>query len=797
MSKFSPLFNLKYFSLISFLSGIFGTIFYFASPPVTLAQISPTSDGTGTTTSIQGNHININGGSLSADGRNLFHSFQQFGLNSQQIANFLANPQIRNILGRVVGGDPSVINGLIQVTGSNANLYLMNPSGFMFGAGASLNLGGSFTATTANGIQFGENWFNALGDNTYSSLLGNPTGFAFTMDNPGIIINEGDLEVNLGQNINLIGGTVINTGNISAPQGNIIIAAIPGTNFLRISIPGNLLSLEIEIEGLEQLNSLPNDFNLPITSLPDLLTIGKSEYLEINTDNNLQLTNLDIEIPNQSGLAIASGNINATGGGVGIFGETVGVIDAEINVSGENGGGNILIGGDFQGKGIVPNANLTVVDQNSNLKADALLTGDGGNVIVWADHITRFYGNITATGGSITGDGGFVEISGKNYLDFDGGVNVSANNGLSGSILFDPRDISIIAPAGGGNNNSEVSDNQVLFGDGNNANDDFTIHNTALTALNGNILLQATRDITLASDATLNFTNQLSTETITFQANRNITINGTITTQGANLNFSADDDGNNSGTFTLNNTIATNNGNVVISGADVVLQNNALINSSAGNITLQPSTISRTIGIGTNANSDFSLNNTELRNRINSSGTLIIGRSDGNAEISINDNTSGSNNTLSLNNTNYNLTIQGGQVRLQDNLTLNTDKILTINTNGLIYIDGDVDEGINIAGNSSLIINASGSVGNSTNFLPTNVANLNVTTNNNNQFLREANSLSSINLNAGSGNITLNLTNGNLLDADSDPDIRANLASITVNGILVIILMLLTPMLIS
>ncbi|HCA93466.1 MAG TPA: hypothetical protein DEP38_01955, partial [Cyanobacteria bacterium UBA9226] len=80
-------------------------------------SITPAQDGTGTNVTTEGNIHNINGGSLSGDGANLFHSFEQFGLSQGEIANFLANPNLVNILGRIGGGNPSVINGLIQVTG--------------------------------------------------------------------------------------------------------------------------------------------------------------------------------------------------------------------------------------------------------------------------------------------------------------------------------------------------------------------------------------------------------------------------------------------------------------------------------------------------------------------------------------------------------------------------------------------------------------------------------------------------------------------------------------------------------
>ena len=87
--------------------------------------IIPANDGIGTIAEPEGNTIEIRGGTVSRDGANLFHSFEQFGLNSNQIANFISHPEIQNILGRIVGGNPSIINGLIQVTGGNSHLFLL------------------------------------------------------------------------------------------------------------------------------------------------------------------------------------------------------------------------------------------------------------------------------------------------------------------------------------------------------------------------------------------------------------------------------------------------------------------------------------------------------------------------------------------------------------------------------------------------------------------------------------------------------------------------------------------------
>lgn len=282
--------NIFILTFLSFTSLVTGEIGLFTPSQTATAQITPAADGTNTQITPNGNQFNIQGGQKSGDGTNLFHSFQQFGLTQGQTANFISNPNIRNILGRVVGGDASLINGIIQVTGGNVNLFLMNPAGIVFGANSSLNIPGSFTATTATGIGFGNNWFSAVGTNNYTDLVGNPNTFAFTNLQPGGIINLGNLAVNQGQNISLLGGTVLSAGQLAAPGGNIMVAAVPGQSLVRISQPGNLLSLEIQPQSVA--GSLPQSWVLPVASLPQLLTGGggSATGVIVNAQGQVELT---------------------------------------------------------------------------------------------------------------------------------------------------------------------------------------------------------------------------------------------------------------------------------------------------------------------------------------------------------------------------------------------------------------------------------------------------------------------------------------------------------------------------
>ncbi|MEG4146542.1 CHAT domain-containing protein [Microcoleus sp. Pol12B5] len=266
--------------------------------------IVPAADGTGTVVTPSGNRYDINGGSLSGDGANLFHSFGQFGLNQGQIANFLTNSAIQNILARIAGGDASLINGLITVTGGNSNLFLINPAGIVFGPNASLNVPAAFTATTANGVGFGSNWFNAAGTNNFSALVGTPNAFYFSPGVPGSIVNAGNLSVTPGQNLALLGGTVVSTGQLSAAGGKITVAAVGGDQVLRISQPGHLLSLEIATGG--NFGISPQTLN-PV-SLPQLLTgTGQNQAagVAVADDGSVRLVGSGLQV-NSGDVAIAA-----------------------------------------------------------------------------------------------------------------------------------------------------------------------------------------------------------------------------------------------------------------------------------------------------------------------------------------------------------------------------------------------------------------------------------------------------------------------------------------------------------
>ncbi|CAN1210332.1 filamentous hemagglutinin N-terminal domain-containing protein [Tumidithrix helvetica PCC 7403] len=657
-----PLLAIATFSQLAGISGI---------GHASAQSIIPAND-LGTNVSQQGNRFDIGGGTQA--GANLFHSFQQFGLNQGQIANFLSNPSIQNILSRVVGGDPSVINGLIQLTGGNSNLYIMNPAGIIFGANASLNVPAAFTATTANGIQVGNNWFGInTSVDTIKTLTGSPNGFGFANPVPlggtvpnttgGAIVNAGNLSVKEGQSITLVGGTVINTGTIAAPTGKITIAAVENGKYVRISQTGSLLSLDLPVADKEQLTA--NSKPIQATDLPTLLT-GRPDLaavtgLSVNPLGQVVLPN-SVAVPTQTGTAIASGNLDvsssaAIGGTIHILGTNVGLVSAKIDASGLTGGGTVLIGGDYQGKGTVPNAQFTYVSPDSTIIADALHSGNGGNVIAWADNKNSFYGRISAQGGTQTGNGGFVEVSGKDTLVFRGSVSTLAPKGNRGTLLLDPVNITIQDGNNDGDdpgaltnafgNNGAGNNGQVLVGDA-----ITTIFESELEGLAAgtNVLLEASNDITiqpLVTDGFLNFSFD----------------------PGGSITFKADADNNGVGNFSMRSTDTINTGsrNLTISGANLSL---GIISAGSGNVTL---TATNDINTPTQPNSFFNTaiagNNVSITSTLGNINTGSIAAYDPNTNVG----------SLSLTANNGTITVNGFlQAGYTDGTTPATDSSITI-----------------------------------------------------------------------------------------------------------------------
>ncbi|WP_445251475.1 CHAT domain-containing protein [Microcoleus sp. Pol14C6] len=561
--------------------------------------IVPASDRTGTTViPDNGDRFNITGGQTSRDGANLFHSFQQFGLSEGQIANFISHPAIRNILGRVVGGNPSIINGLIQVSGGNSNLFLINPSGIIFGPNASLNLPAAFTATTATNIGFDSGLFNVAGANDYSTLIGTPNTFYFNLSQPGSIINAGNLAVMPGQSISLIGGTIVNTGSLNAPQGNIIVAAVPGKNAVRLSQEGHLLNLEI---GVVDGGLLAQDrqLSLPL-SLPQLLAgagTNSATGISVNGAGEVVLTaGLRVE---SGDVAIASSTVNSQNATLSaarnltlvesqlltennlylLAGDTVRVRDGN-NAFRAIAGGNLTIQGNqnidifalnypnpaFQSAG-----DITLLS-NGNVSGDAhfaaggnvsilTLSGNGGSFlslydpIISSDGDVRF-GDYTGTSLKVEAKGaiaaGDITITGPDTT-LSGSADPDAAV-LSGSAALILRSgVSTLANAANVPPNTTAG--ETFFASPGVASGN-SIGVGAISTEGGPVILESAGDIALDAIAT-------SGGNITLKAASDIAVTGTLQSTGGSIDLTAGNLLTVSGTFTDSNGV-----NVSISSAN-------------------------------------------------------------------------------------------------------------------------------------------------------------------------------------------------------------------------------------
>jgi filamentous hemagglutinin family protein len=217
------------------------------SPDRVWAQIRPDNTLGGDRSRLD--TIRINGSrAIAIDGGltrgvNLFHSFEQFNVAENQQVYFTNPGGIENIIGRVTGTDVSNIFGTLGVTGGNANLFLLNPNGIVFGENAQLDVNGSFVATSADALEFGDRGsFSALDPEPPSRMLTiDPSALLWNQLNPGDIVVRSTaanldvpdltgLTVDTGQSLILAGGDVIVDGGIlRAPEGRIEMGGLNGT----------------------------------------------------------------------------------------------------------------------------------------------------------------------------------------------------------------------------------------------------------------------------------------------------------------------------------------------------------------------------------------------------------------------------------------------------------------------------------------------------------------------------------------------------------------------------------------
>ena len=555
-----------------------------------------TGDGTlGTEVTPEGNIHNITGGTRS--GGNLFHSFGEFNVGAGDTAMFRntpAAPPTNNILGRVTGGNTSSIFGTIDTATHfpEANLFLTNPAGWVFGPNAALNVAGSVNFTTADYLKHGDGGqFTAFPSEQDSQLsVAAISAFGFLEANPnGIVVDGSTLSVTEGHSISLVSGKVTMTeASLNAPSGEILVASVASPGQVNLTASSGTSGFQVESFA-----------SLGTVTLSDGATLDASGA----TGGTVVIRSgqLVMEGAMTDASSVAQGE---AGGLVHLLAEEITLTGSTaITASGDAGGGTILVGGNLRGQGPEPNARRTHVGPDATITADALTDGDGGQVIVWADGITEFYGDISSRGGVEGGNGGFVETSGKQVLHAWGDVDVSAANGSGGTWLLDPANVTIL---------NGIDGTGTLDGDGNpfTANGaDSTVSNesieTALNTGNGVEVIISTDDpsslqvgnIVQNADAAIQKTAGTDA-TLTLNAANNIELNGGIssTTGALDIALNANDPAQtghdlnpNSGDVIINSDIDTHGGDFTSTGGNFTAMANSSINtdgSDSGNVNI-------------------------------------------------------------------------------------------------------------------------------------------------------------------------------------------------------------------
>ncbi len=391
-------------------------------------------------------------------------NWQQFSIGASEAVRF-SQPSIHSItLNRVVGIDPSVILGQLQ---ANGRIFLVNPNGILFGAGAQINVGGLLATTLqihdedfmAGRFLFAQDPLKRL-----SSVINRGTmtvsdhGFV-VLTAPGVA-NEGVIVANLGTTVlasgkkltlDLMGDGLIHyaisdkvLSQVTGPDGNPLASAVSnsgtiqaggGQVILQAKASGDIFSSVVNQSGIIRARSLEQHGGV-------VKLIGGEETLVAATAAGAMRPGGEVSgaVVNSGTIDVSAGSSNAAQGSVTITGERIGQFGS-IRASGAEGASG--------GEVVLASTTRTLLASSSTIDVSGIGHSSGGRLRVWSDQdtILRPGSTILARSGDLGGDGGFVELSGKENLGFAGTVDALAPFGCWHASL-DPRNI-MIATAGG------------------------------------------------------------------------------------------------------------------------------------------------------------------------------------------------------------------------------------------------------------------------------------------------------------------------------------------------------------
>ncbi len=551
-------------------------------------------------------------------------NWQQFSIGAGQAVRF-SQPSIRSIaLNRVVGIDPSVILGQLQ---ANGRIFLINPNGILFGAGAQINVGGLLATTLqirdqdfmAGRYLFAQDPLKGLKSVVNQGTIHVSDHGFVVLAAPGVS-NEGMIVANLGTTVltsgkaltvDLMGDGLINYAisgkildQVTGPAGKPLSSAVSnsgtiqadgGQVILSARASGDVFSSVVNQSGVIRAHSLVNQGGVVRLEGSDPVANTGTVGWQANLG---KVQNADGKVLNTGTIDVSAAESGAAQGQVTITGQNVGV-SGNILARGADGapGGRVLLS----------STNSTVVTSDSTIDTSGIGNSSAGNVVIWSDKNTQFGGNILARGGALGGNGGQIEVSGHDNLAFTGQVDTQAPNGTMGTLLLDPTNITV---ATGG---TAILTQVDQFADPDCVAGGCTI-DPATINVNANITLQANNDITV-TNAIAKANNG---RTLTMQAGRNININANVSTTNAAISLTANDAGAGAGRAAGAGSI-TGAGNISAgTGAlNLTLGTNA---GGAGSINLTGTMTSS----GTTTINAGAANNVTLNNAANNFGTVGI-----------------------------------------------------------------------------------------------------------------------------------------------------------------------------
>ncbi|MFM2132414.1 MAG: hypothetical protein RL646_1617, partial [Verrucomicrobiota bacterium] len=370
-------------------------------------------------------------------------NWQSFSVGRDASVEFRQPSSSSATLNRVLGSDPSAIFGALR---SNGTVILVNPNGVLFGASSRVDVG-SLVAST-----------HAITDADF--MAGRLT---FTRTGSASVVNEGEIRARLGGFVALLAPEVRNAGLVMASAGTVALAAGERVS-LNFDPSGALTGLLVDPAQvatlIENRHAVLADGGRILMSAQGYNAVadgvirssGRVDAGSISERGGRVLIEASHEAELGGVVSVASGE--STGGSVAVSARDVAVLaGGRIDASGGLGGGEVLLGGGWQGGGWALQALRAEVGAGAVIDVSALRSGDGGTAVVWSDvrvasALTTVAGTVLSRGGELSGHGGRVETSGAMLDVLRATVDTRAPAGRTGDWLLDPVNITI-ADSGG------------------------------------------------------------------------------------------------------------------------------------------------------------------------------------------------------------------------------------------------------------------------------------------------------------------------------------------------------------